>query len=177
MRKGWCNNTRYLSQPCPSDFCSFEEIISIWGAGIAPLIPRGIFCLILKLRRSLELLRKVMIEIKMGWTILLPFTSVQIKMRFQLQALKTTGIYPIIVPIFFPNSGPISYSWEEKKGLLPKAWISAINCKSLALHSTEPHGVNISFSLCPLHLRFLGNKSITFDNLHFFHTQTQWNVQ
>lgn len=159
MRKEWCNNTRYLSQPCSSDCCSFEEIICIWGAVIAPLITCGIFYLILKLRRSLELLRKVVTEIKMSWTIFLPSSSDKDEIPAtgfkEYRNLPHHNAHLLSKFRALPcPPGPISYSWEEKKGLLLKAWVSAINYKSLALHSTEPHGVNISFSLYPLHLRF-----------------------
>jgi len=65
MRKEGCNNRRYLLQPCPSDCCSFEEVICIHRDVIVPLIPCGIFHLVLKLRRSPGLLRKEVVEIKM----------------------------------------------------------------------------------------------------------------
>lgn len=56
---------------------------------------------------------------------------------------------------------------SAQKGLLPKTWVSVINCKSLPLHSTEPHGVNFLLRLASS-FKLKKKKSIAFDNLHFF---------
>lgn len=174
MRKGGCNNTKYLLQPCPSDCCSFSEVICIRREVIVPLIPCGIFYLILKVRSSPGLLRK-----RGGRDKNVLNKILALNFSLNKDEIVTTGFKDYrnlphrsahILSMFraLPSlQAPYLTPESEQKGLLPKTWVSVINCKSSALHSTRPHGVN--FPLPPSSSFKLGEKkSITFDNLHFF---------
>lgn len=127
---------------CPAPhYCSFEGVICICREVTVSLISYRIFYLISKLRSSPRLLRKEAVEIQLIEEYSYP------QLQFKKDDIVTTGFKDdrsLLHCMFFPCS-ELCHSLQAlyltcvttQKGLSPKIWVLIINCKSLALHSTE----------------------------------------